>query len=56
MDRQTNFICRHSSSIPPAGYEVVPAPEAKQLASYLLSLKAGAPLYEASFTQVMAKP
>jgi cbb3-type cytochrome oxidase cytochrome c subunit len=35
---------------PPAGYEVVPKPEAKQLAAYLLSLRADAPLYEAPFT------
>jgi hypothetical protein len=34
----------------------VPAPEAKQLAAYLLSLKADAPLYEAPFTPVMTKP
>jgi len=32
---------------PPAGYEVVPKPEAKQLAAYLLSLRANAPLYSA---------
>ena len=41
---------------PPAGYEVAPTPEAKQLAAYLLSLKVGAPLYEAPFTQVISKP
>ena len=41
---------------PPAGYEVVPKPEAKQLAAYLLSLKAAAPLYDAPFTPVMTKP
>jgi cytochrome c oxidase cbb3-type subunit 2 len=41
---------------PPAGYEVVPTPEAKQLAAYLLSLKAAAPLYEAPFTPLMTKP
>jgi cytochrome c oxidase cbb3-type subunit 2 len=41
---------------PPAGFEVVPTPEAKQLAAYLLSLKADAPLYEAPFTPVIAKP
>jgi cytochrome c oxidase cbb3-type subunit 2 len=41
---------------PPAGSEVVPTPEAKQLAAYLLSLKADAPLYEAPFTPVMTKP
>jgi len=40
----------------PAGCEVVPTPEAKQLAAYLLSLKADAPLYEAPFTPVMTKP
>jgi cbb3-type cytochrome oxidase cytochrome c subunit len=39
---------------PPAGYEVVPKPEAKQLAAYLLSLKANVPLYEAPFTPVTA--
>jgi len=32
------------------GYEIVPKPEAKQLAAYLLTLKANAPLYEAPFT------
>jgi cbb3-type cytochrome oxidase cytochrome c subunit len=41
---------------PPAGSEVVPTPEAKQLAAYLLSLKVDAPLYEAPFTPVMTKP
>jgi cytochrome c oxidase cbb3-type subunit II len=41
---------------PPAGYEVVPTPAAKQLAAYLLSLKAGVPLYEAPFTQATTKP
>ncbi len=35
---------------PPAGYEVVPKPEAKQLAAYLLSLRANVPLYSAPFT------
>jgi cbb3-type cytochrome oxidase cytochrome c subunit len=40
----------------PAGCEVVPTPEAKQLAAYLLSLRADAPLYEAPFTPVMTKP
>ena len=35
---------------PPAGYEVVPKPEAKQLAAYLLSLRANAPLYSAPIT------
>jgi cytochrome c oxidase cbb3-type subunit 2 len=32
---------------PPAGYEVVPKPEARELAAYLLSLRATAPLYSA---------
>jgi cbb3-type cytochrome oxidase cytochrome c subunit len=41
---------------PPAGCEVVPTPEAKQLAAYLSSLRADAPLYEAPFTPVMTKP
>ena len=31
----------------PAGYEIVPTPEAKQLAAYLLSLRANVPLYSA---------
>jgi cytochrome c oxidase cbb3-type subunit 2 len=35
---------------PPTGYEVVPKPEAKQLAAYLLSLHQDVPLYEAPFT------
>jgi cbb3-type cytochrome oxidase cytochrome c subunit len=38
------------NSAPPAGCEVVPTQEAKQLAAYLLSLRANAPLYEAPFT------
>jgi cbb3-type cytochrome oxidase cytochrome c subunit len=42
--------------LPPAGFEVVPTPEAKQLAAYLLSLRADAPLYEAPFTPVTTKP
>ncbi len=37
---------------PPAGFEVVPRPEAKQLVAYLLSLKANVPLYEAPFTPI----
>jgi cytochrome c oxidase cbb3-type subunit 2 len=32
---------------PPAGYEVVPKPEARELAAYLLSLRANPPLYDA---------
>jgi cytochrome c oxidase cbb3-type subunit 2 len=39
------------------GYEVVPKPEAKQLAAYLLSLHADVPLYDAPFTPpTSAKP
>ena len=41
---------------PPAGYEVVPTDNAKNLAAYLLSLRADAPLYEAPFTPVIVKP
>ena len=36
---------------PPAGYEVVPTPEAQQLAAYLLSLHADVPLHDAPFSQ-----
>jgi cbb3-type cytochrome oxidase cytochrome c subunit len=39
---------------PPAGYEVVPKPEAKELAAYLLSLHADVPLYDAPFTSLSA--
>ncbi|HEX3889417.1 MAG TPA: cbb3-type cytochrome c oxidase subunit II [Verrucomicrobiae bacterium] len=35
---------------PPAGYEIVPTQEARQLVAYLLSLRADMPLYEAPFT------
>ena len=35
---------------PPAGYEVVPKPEAKALVVYLLSLRADVPLYVAPFS------
>jgi cbb3-type cytochrome oxidase cytochrome c subunit len=35
---------------PPAGYVVVPKPEAKELAAYLLSLRANVPLFSAPFT------
>jgi len=41
---------------PAAGSEVVPTTQAKELAAYLLSLKADAPLYEAPFTAVTTKP
>jgi hypothetical protein len=40
--------------IAPVGCEVVPTPDAKNLAAYLLSLKASAPLYEAPFSPVTA--
>lgn len=39
---------------PADGLEVVPTMEARQLAAYLLSLKASVPLYEAPFTPVTA--
>ncbi len=39
---------------PADGYEVVPKPEARELAAYLLSLKANVPLYEAPFTPASA--
>jgi cbb3-type cytochrome oxidase cytochrome c subunit len=42
---------------PPAGFEVVPKPEAKHLVAYLLSLHADVPLYDAPFTPAAtAKP
>jgi cbb3-type cytochrome oxidase cytochrome c subunit len=40
---------------PPAGYEVVPTDEAKQLVAYLSSLRADAPLYDAPFTPPTAE-
>ncbi len=40
---------------PAAGFEVVPKPEAKQLAAYLLSLHANVPLEEAPFSPITAK-
>ena len=39
---------------PAQDFEVVPTAEARQLAAYLVSLKASAPLYEAPFTPVTA--
>jgi cbb3-type cytochrome oxidase cytochrome c subunit len=36
--------------LPPPGYEIIPTDDAKNLAAYLLSLHADAPLYEAPFT------
>ena len=41
---------------PPEGYEIVPKPEARALAAYLLSLRAEAPLYEAPLTPPSAPP
>jgi len=41
---------------PAAGFEIVPTVEAKELAAYLLSLRANVPLYEAPFTPAVAKP
>ncbi|HEY5043699.1 MAG TPA: cbb3-type cytochrome c oxidase subunit II [Verrucomicrobiae bacterium] len=41
---------------PPAGYEVVPKPEARELVAYLLSLRADQPVYEAPFTPAITKP
>jgi cbb3-type cytochrome oxidase cytochrome c subunit len=40
---------------PPAGYEVVPTDEAKQLVAYLLSLRSDVPLYDAPFTPPTAE-
>jgi cbb3-type cytochrome oxidase cytochrome c subunit len=39
---------------PPSGYEVVPTAEARELAAYLLSLRADVPLRDAPFTQPLA--
>jgi cytochrome c oxidase cbb3-type subunit II len=41
---------------PPAGYEIVPTDDAKNLAAYLLSLRANVPLYEAPFTPPAPPP
>ena len=41
---------------PPAGYEIVPTESARQLAAYLLSLRANVPLYEAPVTPVSSNP
>lgn len=42
-----NALKLPKESAPPAGYEVVPTPDAKALVEYLLSLKANTPLPEA---------
>lgn len=39
---------------PPAGYEVLPMPQAQELAAYLLSLHAEVPLHDAPFSQPLA--
>jgi len=39
---------------PPAGYEIVPTPEARALAAYLVSLRSDVPLDEAPFTSLTA--
>lgn len=36
--------------LPPTGYEIVPSPEAKALAAYLVSLRQEAPLFDAPFS------
>jgi hypothetical protein len=41
---------------PPAGYEVVPSDDAKNLAAYLVSLRADVPLYDAPFSTASAAP
>jgi cytochrome c oxidase cbb3-type subunit II len=43
---------------PPAGYEVVPTAQARELAAYLLSLRADVPLHDAPFSQppAVSKP
>lgn len=41
---------------PPSGYEVVPTDDAKNLAAYLLSLRADVPLYDAPFTPAISAP
>lgn len=45
-----------TSEVVPAGYEIIPTPEAKALVAYLLSLRADAPLFEAPVTPPPAKP
>ncbi len=41
---------------PPAGYEIVPTEAARALATYLVSLRANAPLFESPFTAPAAPP
>jgi cytochrome c oxidase cbb3-type subunit 2 len=41
---------------PKPGFEVVPKPEARQLAAYLLSLRANVPVYDAPFTPPAPAP
>ncbi|HEU6448645.1 MAG TPA: cbb3-type cytochrome c oxidase subunit II [Verrucomicrobiae bacterium] len=41
---------------PPGGYEIVPTEDAKNLAAYLLSLRAEVPLHDAPYTPAVAAP
>ncbi|MFO1477735.1 MAG: cbb3-type cytochrome c oxidase subunit II [Verrucomicrobiota bacterium] len=41
---------------PPAGYEIVPKPEARALVAYLLSLKSDTPLFEAPMSAPIEAP
>lgn len=41
---------------PASGYEIVPTTAAKELAAYLLTLRANVPLYDAPFTPATTKP
>lgn len=49
-----NALVLPPGAAPAAGWEVVPTAEARELAAYLVSLKANMPLYEAPFTPVTA--
>ncbi|HUB87542.1 MAG TPA: cbb3-type cytochrome c oxidase subunit II [Verrucomicrobiae bacterium] len=40
---------------PPAGYEVVPTDDARNLAAYLMSLRADVPLHDAPFTPIISE-
>jgi cytochrome c oxidase cbb3-type subunit 2 len=44
------------SSDPEPAYDIVPGPEARALAAYMVSLRGDAPLYEASFKLVASVP
>jgi cytochrome c oxidase cbb3-type subunit 2 len=47
LSRSRDAVDLRGADAPPAGYEVVPRPEARALAAYLLSLRQDAYLYEA---------